>query len=152
VLRGCSKTLSSVDKATRGTRKHLADIGSGSVKLAQSLALPVGLLGGLAAGLSFSGIQQGVMNFAALGDQVAKGSQKVGLSIADYQQWLYVAGQSGIEAGTLTASMGKAQQRHCRSCCGQKPSFGKLVYSGWCCNAWCQWRDPIHRRDAPRDR
>jgi hypothetical protein len=123
---GLLKTLTSVDKATRGTRKHLADIGSGSVKLAQSLALPVGLLGGLAAGLSFAGIQQGVMNFAALGDEVAKGSQKVGLSIADYQQWLYVASQSGIEAGTLTSSMGRLNKGIAEAAAGKNQGLASL--------------------------
>lgn len=123
---GMLKTLSSVDKATRSTRKHLADIGSGSVALAQNLALPVGLLGGLAAGFSLAGIQQAVMNFALLGDEVAKGSQKVGLSIADYQQWLYVAGQSGIEAGTLTASMGKLNKGIAEAAAGKNQSLASL--------------------------
>jgi hypothetical protein len=123
---GMLKTLASVDKATRSTRKHLADIGSGSVKLAQNLALPVGLLSGLAAGFSFAGIQQAVMNFAMLGDEVAKGSQKVGLSIADYQQWLYVAGQSGIEAGTLTASMGKLNKGIAEAAAGKNQSLASL--------------------------
>lgn len=123
---GMLKTLASVDKATRSTRKHLADIGSGSVKLAQNLALPVGLLGGLAAGFSLAGVQQAVMNFAMLGDEVAKGSQKVGLSIADYQQWLYVAGQSSIEAGTLTASMGKLNKGIAEAAAGKNQNLASL--------------------------
>jgi hypothetical protein len=123
---GLIKTLDSVNKATRSTRKHLADIGSGSLKLAQNLALPVGLLGGLAAGFSVAGVVQAAKNFALLGDEVAKGSQKAGVGIAEFQRWSYVAGQSGIDVGTLTGSMGKLNKQVAEAAAGKNKELAAL--------------------------
>ncbi|PQA78684.1 hypothetical protein [Rhodoferax sp. TS-BS-61-7] len=123
---GLLKTLDSVNKATRSTRKHLADIGSGSLKLAQNLALPVGLLGGLAAGFSVAGVVQAAKNFALMGDEVAKGSQKAGLSISEWQRWNYVAGQSGIEAATLNSSMGRLNKQIAEAAAGKNKDLAAL--------------------------
>jgi hypothetical protein len=120
------KTLDSVNKATRSTRKHLADIGSGSVNLAKSLALPVGLLGGLAAGFSVASIVTAAKNFAALGDEVAKGSQRIGVSIADYQQLNYVAGQSGVSAEELGSSMGRLNKGIAEAAAGKNKDLASL--------------------------
>lgn len=123
---GLLKTLDSVNKATRSTRKHLADIGSGSLKLAQSLALPVGLLSGLAAGFSVAGVVQAAKNFALLGDEAAKGSQKAGLSISEWQRWNYVAGQSGIEAATLNSTMGRLNKNIAEAAAGKNKDLSAL--------------------------
>jgi hypothetical protein len=123
---GMLKTLDAVNKATRSTRKHLADVGSGSVKLAQSLALPVGLLGGLAAGFSLAGVVSAAKNFAVLGDEVAKGSQRIGVSIADYQQLNYVAGQSGVSAEELGSSMGRLNKGIAQAAAGKNKDLASL--------------------------
>lgn len=123
---GLLKTLDSVNKATKSTRKHLADIGSGSVNLAKSLALPVGLLGGLAAGFSVAGVVQAAKNFAVLGDEVAKGSQRIGVSIADYQQLNYVAGQSGVSADELGSSMGRLNKGIAQAAAGKNKELASL--------------------------
>lgn len=123
---GMLKTLAAVNKATKSTRKHLADVGSGSVKLAQSLALPVGLLGGLAAGFSLAGVVSAAKNFALLGDEVAKGSQRIGVSIADYQQLNYVAGQSGVSAEELGSSMGRLNKGIAQAAAGKNKDLASL--------------------------
>lgn len=123
---GMLKTLAAVNKATKSTRKHLADVGSGSVKLAQSLALPVGLLGGLAAGFSLAGVVSAAKNFAVLGDEVAKGSQRIGVSIADYQQLNYVAGQSGVSAEELGSSMGRLNKGIAQAAAGKNKDLASL--------------------------
>lgn len=123
---GMLKTLAAVNKATKSTRKHLADVGSGSVKLAQSLALPVGLLGGLAAGFSLAGVVSAAKNFAVLGDEVAKGSQRIGVSIADYQQLNYVAGQSGVSAEELGSSMGRLNKGIAQAAAGKNKELASL--------------------------
>lgn len=123
---GMLKTLNAVNKATKSTRKHLADVGSGSVKLAQSLALPVGLLGGLAAGFSLAGVVSAAKNFALLGDEVAKGSQRIGVSIADYQQLNYVAGQSGVSAEELGSSIGRLNKGIAQAAAGKNKDLASL--------------------------
>lgn len=123
---GMLKTLDAVNKATKATRKHLADVGSGSVKLAQSLALPVGLLGGLAAGFSLAGVVSAAKNFAVLGDEVAKGSQRIGVSIADYQRLNYVAGQSGVSAEELGSSMGRLNKGIAQAAAGKNKELASL--------------------------
>lgn len=123
---GMLKTLNAVNKATKATRKHLADVGSGSVKLAQSLALPVGLLGGLAAGFSLAGVVSAAKNFAVLGDEVAKGSQRIGVSIADYQRLNYVAGQSGVSAEELGSSMGRLNKGIAQAAAGKNKELASL--------------------------
>jgi hypothetical protein len=123
---GLIKTLDSVNKATRSTRKHLTDIGSGSLKLAGNLALPVGLLGSLAAGFSVAGIVQAAKNFAVLGDSAAKGSQKAGLGIGEFQQWSYVAGQSGVDVATLTTSMGRLNKSTAEAAAGKNKDLAGL--------------------------
>lgn len=123
---GMLKTLDAVNKATKSTRKHLADVGSGSLRLAQNLALPVGLLGGLAAGFSVAGVIQAAKNFAVLGDEAAKGSQKAGLSISEWQRWNYVAGQSGIEAATLNSSMGRLNKQIAEAAAGKNKDLAAL--------------------------
>lgn len=123
---GMLKTLDAVNKATKSTRKHLADVGSGSLRLAQNLALPVGLLGGLAAGFSVAGVIQAAKNFAVLGDEVAKGSQRIGVSIADYQQLNYVAGQSGVSAEELGSSMGRLNKSIAQAAAGKNKDLASL--------------------------
>lgn len=123
---GLLKTLDAVNKATRSTRKHLSDIGSGSVKLAQNLALPVGLLGGLAAGFSVAGIVSVAKNFAGLGDEVAKGSQRIGESIPKYQELVYVAGQSGVGIGELESSIGRLNKGIAMAAAGKNKDLASL--------------------------
>lgn len=123
---GLIKTLDSVNKATRATRKHIADIGSGSVKLAQSLALPVGLMSGLAAGFSVAGVVAAAKNFALLGDEVAKGSQRIGVSIADFQQLNYVAGQSGVSVDELQSSVGRLNKGIAMAAAGKNKDLASL--------------------------
>jgi hypothetical protein len=123
---GLLKTLDSVNKATRSTRKHIADIGSGSKKLAENLALPVGLLGGFAAGFSVAGVVQAAKNFAILGDEVAKGSQKAGLGIGEFQRWSYVAGQSGVDVASLTSTMGRLNKQIAETAAGKNKDLAAL--------------------------
>jgi len=123
---GLLKTLDSVNKATRSTRKHIADIGSGSLKLAENLALPVGLLGGLAAGFSVAGVVQAAKNFAILGDEVAKGSQKAGVGIGEFQRWSYVAGQSGVDVASLTSTMGRLNKQIAETAAGKNKDLAAL--------------------------
>lgn len=120
------KTLDSVNKATKSTRKHLADVGSGSLRLAQNLALPVGLLGTLAAGFSIAGIKQAVTNFAALGDEVAKSAQRIGVSIPEYQRLKYIAGQSGVDVNELGSSMGRLNKSIAEAAAGKNKDLAAL--------------------------
>lgn len=120
------KTLDSVNKATKSTRKHLADVGSGSLRLAQNLALPVGLLGTLAAGFSIAGIKQAVTNFAALGDEVAKSARRIGVSIPEYQRLKYIAGQSGVDVNELGSSMGRLNKSIAEAAAGKNKDLAAL--------------------------
>jgi hypothetical protein len=123
---GLIKTLDSVNKATRSTRKHLADIGSGSLKLAGNLALPVGLLSSLAAGFSLLGIKRAVTNFAELGDEVAKSAQRIGVSIPEYQRLKYVAGQSGVDVTALGDSVGRLNKGIAEAAVGKNKDLAGL--------------------------
>ena len=120
------KTLNAVNKATKTTRKYLSDVGTGSVNLAQNLALPVAALGSLAAGFSLYGIKQAVTNFAALGDEVAKSSQRIGVSIPEYQRLKYVAGQSGVSVEELGSSVGRLNKGVAQAASGGNQKLASL--------------------------
>lgn len=124
---GMLKTLKAVNNATKNTRKYLADVGSSSVGLAKSLAMPVGAFAGLAAAFSIGGMTTAVKNFAVLGDEVAKGSQRIGVSIAEYQQLSYVAGQSGVSVEGLGSSMGRLNKGIAEAAAGKNQNLAGLL-------------------------
>ena len=90
---GMLKTLKAVNLATRSTRKHLMDVASSAGHLAANIGMPLGLIGAALGAFSIAGIKQAVTNFAELGDQVVKSSQRLGMSTDEYQQLEYAAGQ-----------------------------------------------------------
>lgn len=83
---GMLKTLKAVNLATRSTRKHLMDVASSAGHLAANIGMPLGLIGAALGAFSVAGIKQAVTNFAELGDQVVKSSQRLGMSTDEYQQ------------------------------------------------------------------
>ena len=120
------KTLNAVNKATKTTRKYLSDVGTGSVNLAQNLALPVAALGSLAAGFSLYGIKQAVTNFAALGDEVADSSVRMGVSISEYQRLKFIASQSGLSVEELGSSVGRLNKNIAQAASGKNQSLASL--------------------------
>ncbi len=124
---GMLSALSSVNKMSKTTRKYLSDLGSSASNLAGSMALPLGLVSGAMAGLSIAGIQQAIMGFARLGDEVNKSATRIGISTDEYQRIAYVAGQSGVAADQLGAAMGRLNKGIAEAASGKNQELAALL-------------------------
>lgn len=120
------KTLKAVNKATKTTRKYLADVASSAGNLVGQIGLPLALAGGAISALSIGGLKTAVQNFAALGDEIVKGAKRVGLSTAEFQRWKYVAGQSGVSAEGLQSSMGRLNRAIAQAAAGKNKDLAAL--------------------------
>jgi hypothetical protein len=67
--------------------------------------------GPIAAALSVTGFTAMIKDAAAFGDQMAKTSQKVGISVEDLQRLRHVAGLSGVSFQGMTTAMRQMAQR-----------------------------------------
>lgn len=120
------RTLKAVNAATKTTRKYLGDVASSASNLAGRIGLPVALAGGAVAALTVGGLKTIVQNFAELGDQVAKASQRIGMSTAEYQRWKYVAGQSGVSVEGLASSVGRLNRNIAMAATGKNKDLAAL--------------------------
>lgn len=128
---GLLKTLKQVNLATLTTRRNLGNVGNSASNLAGKVGLPMGLISTAFAGLSIAGVQRAVMGFAQLGDEVAKAALRMGVSIPEYQRLEYMAGQSGVSADDLGASVGRLNRNIGMAAAGKgKELAGLLKHAG----------------------
>lgn len=120
-------TLKQINAATRSTRKYIGDVGNSAANLAGKVGLPIGLISGALAGLSIAGVQRAVMGFAQFGDEVAKSSQRLGVSISEYQRLEYIAGQSGVSAEELGSSVGRLNRNIAMAAAGKGKDLAGLL-------------------------
>lgn len=124
---GMLKTLKQVNQATRTTRKYIGDMGSSANNLAGKVGLPIGLISTALAGFSLVGLKNTVMGFAALGDEVAKSAQRLGVSIPEYQRLKYIAGQSGVGPEELASSVGRLNRNIAMAATGKGKELASLM-------------------------
>lgn len=122
-----SPALKTIAKNAQTTRKYLLDVGSSAVNLAGHIGMPLGLISGALAAFSVAGIKQAVTAFALLGDEVVKSAKRIGVSTDEYQRIKYVAGQSGVAAEELGASMGKLNKNIAEAAAGKNKDFLSLM-------------------------
>lgn len=123
-----SPVLKSITATAKTTRKYVGDVGSSAVNLAGKIGMPLGLITGALAGFSVVGLKQTVGNFAALGDEVHKSAQRIGVSVDEYQRIKYVAGQSGVSAEELGSSMGRLNKNIAEVATGKGQDLAALFH------------------------
>jgi hypothetical protein len=123
-----SPILRRINSMTAGTRKHFADLGSATRNLANQIGLPIAAIAGLGAVTAIAGIQRAVSNFADLGDEVVKTSQRLGITTAEYQRLRYISGQSGVSVEGLSASVGRLNKNLGEAAAGKNANLAGLLH------------------------
>lgn len=122
-----SPVLKQLNAMTASTRKHLSDLGRATRNLAGQVGLPVAAIAGLGAATAMEGIRRSISGFAALGDEVVKTSQRLGISTDEYQRIKYIAGQSGVSVEGLSTSMGKLNKNLGEAAAGKNANLAALL-------------------------
>lgn len=121
-----SPVLKNVSQTARSTRKYLADVGSSSMKLADQIGVPLGLLSGAASALSVAGLKKIVQDFADSSAQITDASRGLGLTTTEYQRLGFIAEQSGTNIEALGSSLGKLNQGIALAAAGKNKDLAAL--------------------------
>ena len=103
--RGMKDFKSSVKEAEGFTGKLKAGVGSLGAQFKSAATSPAGMAAGVAA--MGAGALKAVDEFAQLGLEVGKFSDATGLAAEDASRWIEVAGDIGIEAGSVQTAIGR---------------------------------------------
>lgn len=103
--KGIKDFKSSVAEAEGFTGKLKAGVGSLGAQFKASAMSPAALAGGVAAAGAVA--LKAVDEFAQLGIEVGAFSDATGLAAEDASRWIEVAGDVGVEAGSLQSAIGK---------------------------------------------
>jgi hypothetical protein len=104
---GMLAALKSVNQATKGTRKYLADVATSAGNVGTRLGIPLGLLSGVAGGFSMLAIKNAMVGLADLEDQTSKFAATTGIAASEFKRFQYLAKLSNVPFEALTGSMGK---------------------------------------------
>lgn len=95
--------LKGVQRAVKGTRKNLKDLGSAGSDLATRLGIPLALLGGA----SVAGLTRAVGGFMELGSAINDTSAKIGINAEKLQELQYAGKLAGVMPETLQGGLAK---------------------------------------------
>lgn len=115
------KSMSNMQKTIQNTGKRVSDKGK---TLSKYVSGPIAAAGGAVAGLT--------KKFASHGDEIAKTSQKLGISTDAYQELEYAMGQVDMEEKQMEKALGRLNQRMGRATEGNEnlqEAFMDLGYS-----------------------
>lgn len=118
-----SPTLKGINRAIRGTRKALNDIGRAGGQLMGKVGLPAGL--GMAA-LAY-GVKAATASILEYGGTVQDASDKTGVAVGLLQAYRFGAEQAGIGAEELDDALVKLNKGLAEGAAGKDKSFAALM-------------------------
>ncbi|WP_045769601.1 phage tail tape measure protein [Xanthomonas albilineans] len=119
--------LKSVQAPAQAARKYLTDIGKSASGLAGKFGLPIGIVGGLAAGFGLAKVKDAVHAYAELGEAVHHGATRAGMSVEQFQRMKYVAEQNGVAVEQMEGAMGKLNLTLGRAASGRGKEAAALL-------------------------
>ncbi len=119
--------LKNVSTAARSTRKYLADVGSSSMKLAQQVGVPLGLLSGAAGALSVAGLKKVVTDFTDATSQVSDKSKSLSMATDEFQRMGFMAKMSGTDVDGMGASLSILNKRIAEAAAGKNKELAGLL-------------------------
>lgn len=121
-----SPALKKVATQAKTTRKYLADVGSSAADVAGRIGMPLALVSGAFSVGSLAGLKVAISNFTALGDEVHKTAQRMGVSTDEFQRLQYMANQSGVSTEGLQAATGKLNKEIAKAANGKNKDLAAL--------------------------
>lgn len=121
-----SPVLKGVAKTAKTTRKYLLDVGNSAANLAGQIGMPLGLIAGATSALSLASLRTAVLNFSELTGNISDSARGVGMTTDEYQRMTYIAGQSGIAADAMGASMAKLNKNIADAAAGKNKELAAL--------------------------
>ncbi len=115
--------LKGVQRAVKGTRKNLKDLGSAGSDLATRLGIPLALLGGA----SVAGLTRAVGGFMELGSAINDTSAKIGINAEKLQELQYAGKLAGVMPETLTGGLTKLNKGLGEAAAGKNEELAKLL-------------------------
>ena len=115
-------SLKTISKSVKALGKVAKDVGEGFGKLAESLEIPLALLG---AG-SVAGLAEAVKSFAEYGSIINDTSTKTGVATQQLQAYSYAAKLNGIEQETLFGSLTKLNKGLANAATGKNKDVAGL--------------------------
>ncbi|WP_307734447.1 hypothetical protein [Xanthomonas albilineans] len=119
--------LKSVEAPAQAARKYLTDIGKSASGLAGKFGLPIGIVGGLAAGFGLAKVKDAVHAYPELGETVHHGATRAGMSVEQFQRMKYVAEQNGVAVEQMEGAMGKLNLTLGRAASGRGKEAAALL-------------------------
>lgn len=122
-----SPVLKNVSTAARSTRKYLADVGSSSMKLAQQIGVPLGLLSGAAGALSVAGLKKVVTDFTDETSRISDKAKTLSLTTDEFQRMGFMAKMSGTDVEAMGVSLGILNKRIAEAAAGKNKELAGLL-------------------------
>lgn len=119
--------LKNVSTAARSTRKYLADVGSSSMKLAQQVGVPLGLLSGAAGALSVAGLKKVVTDFTDETSRISDKSKALSMTTDDFQRLGFMAKMSGTDIEAMGGSLSILNKRIAEAAAGKNKELAGLL-------------------------